>query len=425
MSSVRALQSERRTVGLIRVLLGFESLMYSALIPLLPHYAHEFGASKPAIGVLVAAYPAGMLPGALLGGWIATRAGVRRSTVVGLVLFTATIVPFGFVSSIAGLDALRFIQGVACGSIWSGGLAWVIAIAPAGRRGEVLGSVLASAIFGTLMGPIIGALAQAIGTEVVFACVGVVSLALTVWALEFQEPPRTSLGGAAPLRALVSNRRFMLGCWLVVLIACTIGATNALLPLRLSRFGASGVAIGVTFVLASLLSALLTPWAGRLVDRRGIVAPLVVGLTGSALLIASLPLPDDALALGALTVLALGGPLVGAEMGAVSVMTDAVDRVGTPLVLGTMLLNLAWALGETVGAPAAATLSHATSDAVPLVLIGAAMLATVPLALLALRRRGDASQAARASAGSEPSRRRGASTASAPAGSPVSQATRG
>jgi MFS family permease len=395
-SSVRGHAPQRRVVGLIRVLLGFESVIYSAVIPLLPHYAHEFAASKPAVGLLAAAYPAGMLPGALLGGWIATRAGVRRTTVVGLLLFTAAIAPFGFGSSIAALDALRFIQGVACGCIWSGSLAWVIAVAPRARRGEVLGSVLASAIFGTLVGPMLGTLAVAIGPEIVFACVGAVSLGLTVWTLEFQEPPRTSLGGAAPLRALVSNRGFMFGFWLVLLIACTIGATNVLLPLRLSRFGASGVEIGVTFVLASLLSALLSPRVGRAVDRRGIVVPLAVGLTGSAVLIALLPLPGSALALAVLSVVALGGPLVGAEMGAVSVMTDAVERVGAALAFGTMLLNVAWAIGETVGAPAAATLSRATSDAVPLVLLSAAMLLTAVPVLLARRRRSDAPRAAAA-----------------------------
>lgn len=404
MSSVRTPEPERRTIGLIRVLLGFESVIYSVVTPVLPHYAHEFGASKVAIGVLAAAYPAGMLPGALIGGWIATRSGVRRATVVGLVLFTAAIAPFGFGSSIVVLDGLRFIQGIACGCIWSGGLAWVIAVAPRARRGEVLGSVLASAIFGTLVGPMLGTLAEALGTEVVFACVGALSLGLTVWTLDFHEPPRTSLGGAAPLRALISNRRFMLGFWLVLLIACTIGATNALLPLRLSRFGATGVEIGVTFVLASLLSALLSPWAGRLVDRRGVLVPLCVGLAGTALLIALVPLPQEALPLAALIVLALGGPLVGAEMGAVSVMTDAVERIGAALAFGTMLLNLAWAIGETVGAPAAAALSRATSDAVPLALLAAAMLLTIVPVLLARPRRAYAPAAATASAGRGSSR---------------------
>ena len=65
--AARALDPERPTIVLVSVLLGFESVLYSVLTPVLPHYAHAFGASKPAIGVLAASYPAGMLPGALLG----------------------------------------------------------------------------------------------------------------------------------------------------------------------------------------------------------------------------------------------------------------------------------------------------------------------------------------------------------------------
>jgi MFS family permease len=373
----RALDPEQRTIVLIRVLLGFESVLYSVLTPVLPHYARALGASKPAIGVLAAAYPAGMIPGALLGGWIATRAGVRRTTVVGLLLFTCAIVAFGFGSDIAMLDGLRFVQGMACGCIWGGGLAWVIAISPRERRGEVLGSVLASAIFGTLIGPMLGTVAVAAGTGVVFACVGGVSLALTAWTLQHPEPPRAALGAGAPLRVLAKDPRIALGCWLILLEACTIGALGTLLPLRLSRFGASAVAIGIAFVLASLLSLLLNPAVGRVVDRRGVLLPLSAGLSVTAVLLVLLPVPQSALWLAALTALTLGGPLTAYGLPAISIMTDAIERVGAALAFGSMLFNLAWATGETIGAPAAASLSRATSDAVPLAALAALMLATL------------------------------------------------
>ena len=368
---------------LIRALLGFESVLYSVLTPILPHYAHVFGASKPAIGVLTASYPAGMLPGSLLGGWIATRTGVRRTTVIGLLLFTASIVAFGFGSEIVVLDGLRFVQGIACGCIWGGGLAWVIAISPRDRRGEVLGSVLASAIFGTLIGPMLGTVAVAAGTGVVFACVGGVSLALTVWTLQHPEPPRAALGAGAPVRVLARDPRIALGCWLILLEAGTIGALGTLLPLRLSRFGASGVAIGVTFVLASLLSLVLNPAVGRLVDRRGVLLPLTAGLGMTAVLLVLLPLPQSPLGLAAVTALTLGGPLTAYGLPAISIMTVAIERVGAALAFGTMLFNLAWATGETIGAPAAASVSRATSDAVPLAALAWLMLATLAVVRLA------------------------------------------
>jgi MFS family permease len=384
-SSVQAAEPERRTVRLIGLLFGFESIMYAAVTPILAHYAHEFGASKRAIGLLAAAYPAGMFLGSLVGGFIVTRAGVRRTTVVGLLVFTAATLPFGFASSIALLSALRLIQGVACGCIWSGGLTWVIAIAPRERRGEVLGSVMAAAIFGVLVGTMVGTLAD-LNTKVVFVCVGVVAFGLTVWTFLFKEPPRTTLGGAAPLRALASNRRFILGSWVTLLVALAIGATAVLIPLRLSRFGATDVEIGVTFVIAALFGVLVTPWVGRVIDRRGVAALLSVGLAATGLLVAALLLPTDAFPLAVLTVLAVGAPMVAVEMGAMSEIADTVERIGAALAFGAMFINLAYAFGEAVGAPAAATLSEATSDTVPLLLVAAALLLTIlPVLLSRLR----------------------------------------
>ena len=254
MSALRARRFARRpreqfgsaqaTVILIGSLLLFEAMMYSAVTPVLPHYQHMLHASKPAIGLLVAAYPAGMVPGSLLATWLATRTGVRRTTVVGLLIFTVSSVAFGFASDIVTLDALRFIQGMACGFVWGGGLAWVIAVAPRERRGEILGTVIGAAIFGTILGPVLGTAAVALGTEVVFTTVGAIALALALWTQRHSEPKQAEPRTHTPLRTLTRNRRMILGFWLIVLEAGTLGALGTLLPLRLSRFGASDIAIG-------------------------------------------------------------------------------------------------------------------------------------------------------------------------------------
>lgn len=371
--------SEHRIIVLGRALLLFESSMYSALAPVLPHYAHALGASKPAVGVLAAAYPAGIVPGSLLGGWIATRTGVRRTTLIGLLLFAVSIAGFGFGSDIAVLDALRFIQGAGCGFIWGGALTWVIAVAPRERRGAVLGSVFGAAIFGTLLGPILGTLAVSVGTGPVFVVVGAVSLGLAGWTLRHPEPPAAEAGprSSTPVRDLLRSRPILLGAWLVVLEAATVGATSTLLPLRLARFGASGVVIGATFLIASLISTQVAGPIGRLVDRRGAGLPLCAGLGLTAVLLALLTLPQSAFLLALVSMVALGGPLTAYTIPAMAVITDASERAGIPLAIATMLLNLAWAAGETIGAPAAASISAASSDAVPLLLLSAIMVVTL------------------------------------------------
>ncbi|HEY2319856.1 MAG TPA: MFS transporter [Solirubrobacteraceae bacterium] len=368
------------TVVLVRVLLLFESAMYSAVTPVLPHYAHALGASKPAVGVLAGAYPAGIIPGSLLGAWIATRAGVRRTCLVGLLLFAVSIAGFGFGTSIVTLDALRFLQGAGCGFIWGGGLTWVIAVAPRERRGEMLGSVIGAAIFGTLLGPILGTLAVALGTGPVFAVVGAISFGLAAWTARHPEPapqPRTAPETPTPLRDMLRSSRIRLGSWLILLEAATIGATSTLLPLRLAHLGAASVVIGAVFLVASLISMAVSAPIGRTVDRRGAAVPLCIGLTLTAILMATLPLPHSWVLLAIVSVVALGGPLTAYTIPALTVITDTSERLGIPLVVATMMLNLAWAVGEVIGAPAAANLSQATTDAVPLLALSAIMVLTL------------------------------------------------
>ncbi|MGH2892557.1 MAG: MFS transporter [Solirubrobacteraceae bacterium] len=369
----------RGTVVLVRVLLLFESAMYSAITPVLPHYAHALHASKPAVGVLAGAYPAGIIPGSLIGAWIASRAGVRRTCVVGLLLFAVSIVGFGFGTNIVTLDALRLLQGAGCGFIWGGGLTWVITVAPRERRGEMLGSVIGAAIFGTLLGPVLGILAVTVGTGPVFAVVGASAFGLAAWSARHPEPVRTAAGAEtnSPLRDLVGSPRIRLGSWLILLEAATIGATSTLLPLRLARFGAHSVVVGAVFLLSSLMSMAVSGPIGRLVDRRGAGFPLCVGLTLTAILMALLPLPHSAVLLAIVSVVALGGPLTAYTIPALTVITDTAEQLGIPLAVATMMLNLAWAAGEVIGAPAAANLSQATSDAVPLLALSAIMVLTL------------------------------------------------
>jgi MFS family permease len=367
------------TVVLVRVLLLFESAMYSAITPVLPHYAHALGASKPAVGVLAGAYPAGIIPGSLVGAWVATRAGVRRTTLVGLLLFAVSIVGFGFATNIVALDALRFVQGAGCGFIWGGGLTWVITVAPRERRGAMLGSVIGAAIFGTLIGPVLGILAVTVGTGPVFAVIGATAFALAAWTQRHPHPVRrtTAAETSTPLRDMVGSPLIRLGSWLILLEAATIGATSALLPLRLARFGAHSIVVGAVFLVSSLISMSVSAPIGRTVDRRGAGVPLCVGLTLTAILMALLPLPHSAVLLAIVSVIALGGPLTAYTIPALTIITDTSERLGIPLAVATMMLNLAWASGEVIGAPAAANLSQATSDAVPLLALSAIMVLTL------------------------------------------------
>ena len=98
----------RRLLLLVCALVGVDTILYTALTPLLPHFAHDLHLSKAGAGVLVAAYAAGALVGGLPGGAAAAKLGARRAVLVGLTLMGLASLGFAFAHGFWPLAAARF-----------------------------------------------------------------------------------------------------------------------------------------------------------------------------------------------------------------------------------------------------------------------------------------------------------------------------
>ena len=105
-----------RLTAPVRALLAFvcalvlvDTVFFTALTPMLPHYTSVARLTKAGAGVLVAAYPAGTLVGALPGGLVASRLGDRLVVLLGLTLMSGATLIFGWAwdPSAAGRRALR------------------------------------------------------------------------------------------------------------------------------------------------------------------------------------------------------------------------------------------------------------------------------------------------------------------------------
>jgi len=256
-------------------------------------------------------------------------------------------------------------------------LTWVVAIAPEGRRGEMIGTTISAAIIGLLIGPALGVAAVATSPGLLFSLVGAVSLVAAVLVARSEEPNLHRETAATPARVLLRSPGAMIGTWLTVLEAMAFGALYVLLPLRLAALGASNAAIGATFLLSSAAAMFVAPRMGLICDRRGAFLPVLLGVAASALLLVSLSVPDSALVLAALSLALMGGPLAAFIVPSVAMISDSAERAGVALAVSTMIFNLAYALGEVIGAPLSAYVSHASSDAVPLLALAVLMLLTL------------------------------------------------
>jgi MFS family permease len=355
-----------------------DMLFFSALTPLLPHYAHTLGLGKTGAGALTAAYPLGVLAGAIPSGAVAARVGVKPTVVIGLSTVAVCVVVFGLADHAWLLFVARLVQGIASAFSWTGALAWLIAAAPEGRRGTLIGSAFAAAVGGTLFGPVVGAVASLAGTGWTFTVIGVASLGLVAFAATTPAAPPEKPQPLSSLFAAARDRQLLACFWLVLLPGLLFGNLSVLVPLRLSHLGYSGAAIGAVFLCSAALEAGNNILVGRVSDRYGTTRPIVVGLAGSVVFAALLPWPGAAFLLAVVVVmasLAFGTFFTPA----LTLLTHVSEARGLDYGYAFALVNLAWAPGETLGAAGGGGLAHATADAVPYLALAVICIASFAL----------------------------------------------
>jgi MFS family permease len=361
---------ERRLVLVVGAVVFVDTMFYAAIAPLLPGLAKELHLSKLSAGALTASYAAGTLIGAIPGGVLSARVGPKKTVFVGLALLAVSTLAFGLVNSAALLDIARFVEGLGGAFSWAGGLAWIVATAPASRRGALIGGALAAAIVGALFGPVIGTVAAAIGRPAAFSTVVVLTLALIYEAARLPSPESFTQQGLGHLRDALHNRGVVVGMWLVALPAIASGCLTVLGPLRLHDFGATAAAIGGIYLLAAAVEAVISPAVGSLSDRRGRLLPLRYGLVATTAALLCFTLPTGVVAMG-VVVIAIASSLGAFWAPAMALLSDAADTFGLDQGLAAGLMNLAWASGQIVGAVGGGALAKATGDGLPMTLTAA------------------------------------------------------
>ena len=278
----------RNLLLLTSAVVFFDTLFFSALTPLLPHFADELSLGKTGAGVLAAAYPAGAFLGAIPSGILAARFGLKLSVLVGMTTVAICTVLFGLSQEAWQLDLARFLQGVASAFTWTGALGWLVAAAPAANRGAAdRHGRSPRPSRGALFGPVVGGVASVAGIGWTFGALAAASFGLVAWAaLDTFRRLRRAAGSVGARSAPSATARSSAPAGSSLLPALLFGTLSVLAPLRLSALGFGAVAIGAVFLCSAALEAVNNVFLGHVSDRLGPVVPLAAGLVASTVVAA-------------------------------------------------------------------------------------------------------------------------------------------
>jgi MFS family permease len=151
------------------------------IVPLLPFYATDLGASATVVGLLVSAFSLAQLAVAPVWGRFSDRYGRRPAILAGLLLTACAYVIFAYAGSVAILLLSRLVQGLGGGTI---GVvqAYVADASPPEQRTKSLGWLSAVTSLGAVAGPAFGSLMISIGGR---AAPGLASAALALLVAGF------------------------------------------------------------------------------------------------------------------------------------------------------------------------------------------------------------------------------------------------
>jgi MFS family permease len=371
----------RRILVLASAVGFFEALLFSVLAPLLPDFEEGLGLSKASAGLLTSAYAAGAFIGAVPSIWAARRFGVKATVVAGLILLAVSSSLHGSGVRVARVRS-QSRPGAGSAFAYTGALAWLAAVAPPARRGELIGVTFAATFSGELVGPLLGAVAAWAGLALVFSLVTALAVLVAAVAAAIPGPSGTERLPAPSLRALMSNRVVHLSAWLIALTALLLGVLGVLAPLRLDELGWGAGAIGAVFAVAALLQAAANPRIGRVADARGHTLLLRAGLTVSAVASALLVFDERALLYAAIVV-AAAVAYATLWTPALALLSRTLERQGSDQAFAFGLMSAAWPPGFAIGAAAGGALAGATRDAWPYLLSAVVCLLSVRLLGLA------------------------------------------
>lgn len=254
------------------------------VIPFLPVYVHQMGASGIYIGLIFGAFSLSRTFFLPYFGKLSDIKGRKPFLAVGLISYALISVAFILSTDVNTFIAIRFLQGIASAMILPVAQAYVGEITPPDKEGFIMGLFNVS-LYGSLsLGPVIGGLIKDhFSIQASFACMGVLALVGFFLCLIFLPPRKYELANSRKesplpyLQLLKDQQTCSLFIYRLAYSTC-IGIVWSFLPLMADQeFSLSSSAIGVLVMLGVLISGILQTPMGYVADRSNKVVFVILG----------------------------------------------------------------------------------------------------------------------------------------------------
>ncbi len=337
---------------------------FGLIVPFLPIYAEDFGASDAEIGLMVGLFAITRLVFSPIGGWMADRIGRKPSMVIGMFLYCIVMFLFALAETIPELFLYRGLQGAASGLMWPVAMTYIGDVVEEEDRGKAMALYSLMFATGTAIGPILGgAISTRYDLAMAFYITSVLALISAFLLLtklkESHKPARrmTKTGirntlGEFRLKNITTDPKNFMG---VTMGSFSVFFGVAVLYPMLPIFGKNNLSldnweIGVIFTLMGVVQAVFMFPAGVFGDRLGRRNLIIVGCLISAIFSGLIPFSSNLYVLLVIVCIYTFGRSIARPLfpAMISAMTMKETR-GKGLGVYTMAQNLAFASGATAG----------------------------------------------------------------------------
>lgn len=265
------------------------------VLPVLPLFARELGASLAMVGLVVTLRGIGALTADLPAGVLVSRFGGRTAMLVSAAWAAAAALLVAFAQSDDQLAALLFVAGIGWSMWLVSRLAYVSDNVPSEYRGRALALVGGVHRAGVFAGPVAGGLiADAFGLRAAFLAQAVAAALAGAAVLAYREPAAPPVRQRGPAHARIvatlqrHRRDFLTAGFVAVSLVVVREARQLLVPLWGDHVGLGVAEIGFVMGVGSALDMTLFLPVGFVMDRWGrkwtIVPSLLLLGLGSVLL---------------------------------------------------------------------------------------------------------------------------------------------